>query len=100
MISFKGRIDMTDKYQLDAEQLRKIREDILDSIDEELEMAISNSSSIESKMSSRIFRNCSASSWYLSVISILPLKEIICFLHGKFVTLVTIHSQIICRVEY
>ena len=31
---------MTDKYQLDAEQLRKIREDILDSIDEELEMAI------------------------------------------------------------
>ena len=31
---------MTDKFQLDAEQLRKIREDILDSIDEELEMAI------------------------------------------------------------
>jgi polyphosphate kinase 2 len=31
---------MTDKDQFDAEQLRKIREDILDSIDEELEMAI------------------------------------------------------------
>jgi polyphosphate kinase 2 len=31
---------MTDKSQFDAEQLRKIREDILDSIDEELEMAI------------------------------------------------------------
>ena len=31
---------MTDKYQFDADQLRKIREDILDSIDEELEMAI------------------------------------------------------------
>ena len=31
---------MTAKYQLDADQLRKIREDILDSIDEELEMAI------------------------------------------------------------
>jgi len=31
---------MSDKSQFDAEQLRKIREDILDSIDEELEMAI------------------------------------------------------------
>ena len=31
---------MTDKDQFDAEQLRKIREDILDSIDEELEMAL------------------------------------------------------------
>lgn len=40
MISIKGNIYMTDKFQLDAEQLRKIREDILDSIDEELEMAI------------------------------------------------------------
>ena len=31
---------MNDKNTLDAEQLRKIREDILDSIDEELEMAL------------------------------------------------------------
>jgi len=30
---------MTAKLQLDADQLRKIREDMLDSIDEELEMA-------------------------------------------------------------
>jgi len=40
MISLKGSFYMTDKSQFDAEQLRKIREDILDSIDEELEMAI------------------------------------------------------------
>jgi polyphosphate kinase 2 len=40
MISGKGVLEMTAKYQLDADQLRKIREDILDSIDEELEMAI------------------------------------------------------------
>ena len=33
-------LHMFDKSQFDAEQLRKIREDILDSIDEELEMAI------------------------------------------------------------
>ena len=31
---------MNENSQLDAEQLRKIREDILDSIDEELEMAM------------------------------------------------------------
>ncbi len=31
---------MKENSQLDAEQLRKIREDILDSIDEELEMAM------------------------------------------------------------
>jgi hypothetical protein len=31
---------MNQQPQLDAEQLRKIREDILDSIDEELEMAL------------------------------------------------------------
>ena len=31
---------MTTQSNLDAEQLRKIREDILDSIDEELEMAL------------------------------------------------------------
>jgi polyphosphate kinase 2 len=36
----KRKPHMTDKSQFDAEQLRKIREDILDSIDEELEMAI------------------------------------------------------------
>jgi small-conductance mechanosensitive channel len=40
MISSKGAFEMTAKYQLDTDQLRKIREDILDSIDEELEMAI------------------------------------------------------------
>ena len=34
------KLHMNDKYQIDAEHLRKIREDILDSIDEELEMAI------------------------------------------------------------
>lgn len=32
--------DMSDRPTLDAEQLRKIREDLLDSIDEELEMAL------------------------------------------------------------
>ena len=31
---------MQQKTELDAEQLRKIREDILDSIDEELEMTM------------------------------------------------------------
>jgi TPP-dependent pyruvate/acetoin dehydrogenase alpha subunit len=31
---------MNEKNALDAEQMRKIREDILDSIDEELEMAL------------------------------------------------------------
>ena len=31
---------MTNPSQFDAEQLRKIREDILDSIDEELEMTL------------------------------------------------------------
>jgi len=31
---------MKENSQLDAEQLRKIREDILDSIDEELELAM------------------------------------------------------------
>ena len=31
---------MTNQSSLDADQLRKIREDILDSIDEELEMAL------------------------------------------------------------
>lgn len=39
MISIKGVQEMTAKLQLDADQLRKIREDMLDSIDEELEMA-------------------------------------------------------------
>jgi polyphosphate kinase 2 len=39
MISIKGVHEMTAKLQLDADQLRKIREDMLDSIDEELEMA-------------------------------------------------------------
>ena len=37
---FQRKYLVTDKYQFDAAQLRKIREDILDSIDEELEMAI------------------------------------------------------------
>ena len=37
---FQRKLHMTDKSQFDAEQLRKIREDILDSIDEELEMAL------------------------------------------------------------
>ena len=31
---------MNDRSSLDAEQLRKIREDLLDSIDEELEMSL------------------------------------------------------------
>ena len=37
---FQRKYLVTDKYQFDAAQLRTIREDILDSIDEELEMAI------------------------------------------------------------
>ena len=37
---FQRKLHMNDKYQIDAEHLRKIREDILDSIDEELEMSL------------------------------------------------------------